>query len=490
MLNRIRVGKQTQEDLESLRSRVRPKGNSDLKAALFISAKVKPVTRFNEIALNKTPGKLYVSKARHMQALTKSFKPRIEKKSGRIGDTQFVDELNLKIGSRVMLITNIDVSDLLCNGAIGTVLGVVEGQNGVISTVIVKFDNPRAGEKSREKNLMISKKYPEGTIVKKIEREYSLTRNQGLVSSTAKLIQFPLVLAWAVTVHKFQGETVKAPQKVVIDLRSVFEAAQAYVMASRVQELDQLYILEELPQEKIYANQSALAEIERLLQVSKNNNPTKWLSNDEQTVKVSFLNSRSIKNKFYNILADTSLLRSDIILLTETWLEEGDDECMYVLPGFDGKLNKRGRGKGMASYLKANNFKHESNINHDGFCLSKISSRDLDIIGVYRSQNGNVMDIVNELQNLLNRDKTTVVGGDFNLCVLRHPKNYITASLEEEGFKQIVTAATHIEGGAIDHIYIRHGNDRIFEWDLEYCPKYYSDHDGLGLTIWTTSENQ
>ena len=139
-----------------------------------------------------------------------------------------------------MLITNIDVSDLLCNGAIGTVLGVGEGLNGVICTVIVKFDNPSAGKQSRERNLMMRNKYPDGTIVKRVEREYSLARNQGLVSSTAKLIQFPLVLSWAVTVHKFQGQTVRAPQKVVIDLRSVFEAAQAYVMASRVQELDQL----------------------------------------------------------------------------------------------------------------------------------------------------------------------------------------------------------------------------------------------------------
>ena len=112
-------------------------------------------------------------------------------------------------------------------------------------------------------------------------------------------------------------------------------------MACRVQELDQLYILEELPQEKIYANQSALAEMDRLVQVSMNNNPTKWLTKDEKTVKVSFLNSRSIKSKFYNILADTSLLRSEVIILTETWLEEDDDENMYALPGYDDNCNKR-----------------------------------------------------------------------------------------------------------------------------------------------------
>ena len=80
---------------------------------------------------------------------------------------QLVDELRLKIGSRVMLITNIDVSDLLCNGAIGTVLEVVAGQNDTISAVIVKFDNPVAGKQSRERNLMMAKKYPDGTIIRK-----------------------------------------------------------------------------------------------------------------------------------------------------------------------------------------------------------------------------------------------------------------------------------------------------------------------------------
>ena len=139
---------------------------------------------------------------------------------------------------------------------------------------------------------------------------------------------------------------------VVIDLLSIFEAAQAYVMFSRVQQLDQLYILEELPQEKIYANHTALTEIERLIAVSKNSNPTKWLGkNEESTVKICFLNCRSLKNKFHNILKDKSILHGDVIILLETWLEEYDDDINYILPGYDGRLNRRGRGKGSVGPL-------------------------------------------------------------------------------------------------------------------------------------------
>ena len=66
--------------------------------------------------------------------------------------------------------------------------------------------------------------------------------------------------------------------------------------------------------------------------------------------------------------------------------------------------------------------------------------------------------------------------------------NYVTASLKEMGFKQIVTSATHISGGAIDHVYINQGSSTRFDWSLEYMPKYYSDHGGLGLTFWESRE--
>ena len=98
-------------------------------------------------------------------------------KSGRIGDTQFVNKLKLRIGTREILIFNIGG-----NGALGTVLGVEEGKNYEITAVIVKFDNPGAGKQARGRNPGFVKKCPDGTIVKKIEQEYSLTRTQGLIS--------------------------------------------------------------------------------------------------------------------------------------------------------------------------------------------------------------------------------------------------------------------------------------------------------------------
>ena len=77
-----------------------------------------------------------------------------------------------------------------------------------------------------------------------------------------------------------------------------------------------------------------------------------------------------------------------------------------------------------------------------------------------------------------------MIGGDFNINLLKSPNNAITAKLSQNGFQQIVKKGTHIEGGVIDHIYIKQGKENMFEWALEHFPKYYSDHDGLGLTIW------
>ena len=207
-------------------------------------------------------------------------------------------------------------------------------------------------------------------------------------------------------------------------MKSIFEAAQAYVMASRVQELDQLYILEELPENKIYANQTALAEIGRLIQVSKNNNPTKWECRKDEASKtrIVFLNCRSIKNKFENIKSDRSLLMSDIIILTETWLEEEEDIAKYSMAEYETDLNSRGRGRGIASFYKKK-FNHVKNVNCEGFSLSKVESKNMDVIGVYRSQGANDKDLIEKLKILIDKEKITIIGGDMNICVRAKPEN-------------------------------------------------------------------
>ena len=149
-------------------------------------------------------------------------------------------------------------------------------------------------------------------------------------------------------------------------------------MLSRVQELEQLYILEQIPEDKIYANHRALAEIDRLLQVSVNQNRSDWDKEDEiSKIKISFLNCRSMKNKFEHIRADKCLLKSDVIILTETWLEQTQTvNDQYKLDDYEENLNNMGRGRGIASYFKLN-FKHTRNINYEGFSITKIENKSI-----------------------------------------------------------------------------------------------------------------
>ena len=177
------------------------------------------------------------------------------------------------------------------------------------------------------------------------------------------------------------------------------------------------------------------------------------------------------------------MLKSDLIVLTETWLTEESLADEYSLIGYKANFNNRGRGKGIVSYYRGK-FGTTRNINNDGFSISKMESEKLKVIGVYRSQDGDMANLINEIKSLVDSEKTTVIGGDMNVCALTQRKNLVTKSLEEMGFKQLVTQATHEDGRALDHIYIRQGKTARFDWAIEYFPKYYSDHDGVGLTMW------
>ena len=110
------------------------------------------------------------------------------------------------------------------------------------------------------------------------------------------------------------------------------------------------------------------------------------------------------------------------------------------------------------------------------------------VIGTYRFGEGLLRSFVNILENQLKielkKGKIVIVGGDMNICASSKPGNILSNMLMELGFVQKVRSATHVDGGLIDHVYVNDAVDLNVATSLEHIPKYYSDHDCLGLSIW------
>ena len=360
--------------------------------------------------------------------------------------------------------------------------GVEESEEGNVEKLIIKFVNTKAGRERREKNTHYAKKYPGGTVITKMEREYTMAKkSNSVIASTAKLIQYPVILAFAVTAHKVQGQTIERPLNCVIDLRSVFQGAQAYVMMNRIKELEQLFILEELPENQIFPIKKALDEIKRLQEVSINNNPTSWDKDSNVVVKkVCYLNTRSIVNKFSNIAADSSMQQSDLMILAETWIER-NASAKYELQGYNSHLNSSGRGKGLAIFYKEE-YEVVCDHNEENADITKIESDDIDVIAIYRSKEGSLVSLLKKIQHIINYSKSTLILGDMNICNKKMERNEFKTFLEEKGFKQIINKATHIDGGHINHAYVLNIGNFEEKPDIELIPKYYSDHDAICIS--------
>jgi hypothetical protein len=124
----------------------------------------------------------------------------------------------------------------------GTIEDFHKQENGQVSFILIDFKNPNIGLYQRQKySHLLGATQKHLTPIPKVAFKYSLGKaNKGHIA-TATVIQFPLKLAWAITAHKIQGQTVAKPHGLVADILSVFSNGQAYVILSRVQSLSQIY---------------------------------------------------------------------------------------------------------------------------------------------------------------------------------------------------------------------------------------------------------
>ena len=121
-MNRTRLGEHTEDDLSKLQARVRPEGHPDMKNALVVAATHEIVNKHNDLILGQmsSGSTIATSEATHSHSIIANFKPTIDPKKRTVGPTPYLQSLPIVLGSRVMLTINLDVTDMLSNGSLGT----------------------------------------------------------------------------------------------------------------------------------------------------------------------------------------------------------------------------------------------------------------------------------------------------------------------------------------------------------------------------------
>ncbi|XP_078677726.1 uncharacterized protein LOC144914113 [Branchiostoma floridae x Branchiostoma belcheri] len=274
ILNRIRLGQPSADDIAVLKSRMPP--HVDLTSPPFSSAtriyaKLKQCDMHNEACLQAMDSTIYTIEAKHRilnnpkfcphQYIpyedVSMFLPKDQRDTAGLSNT-----LRLAIGAKVMLRRNISTSNGLTNGATGIVIDILHHNKSAanghsmteLPTVYVKFDHDTKPHKYRtiSKDPHLQQTVPISGV-----HSTFYGKHQMKIERT----QIPLILNFAVTVHKLQGSTLN---HAVLDLGDdIFSAGQGYVSMSRLRTLSGMAITNLNPK-KLYSCKSVDHEMNRL----------------------------------------------------------------------------------------------------------------------------------------------------------------------------------------------------------------------------------
>ena len=503
MLNRIRINAQTEKDLQTLASRVSDERPLD---AIYTFSERKMCREYNNKRLAMIPEKLQTMRAIHPRGIKVQ-----SNEEGEVANTPFLQELQLKVGARIMLTYNVDTIDGLSNGTCGTVVGFVwsQGDNPEIIKVLVQFDNPRAGENMRDKHPR-HPLHPRGsTPISRVSFEYGLGDPSKNHAAKTKVIQFPIQLAWAITAHKCQGMTIRPPTKLFADLDSCWtnrSAGMAYVMLGRIQNIDQLILKWSYDPEpkkdkqsekkrvednnkaakKINANVKAMEEANKMKQNSLNNPKNK--KDNEEGLKITSLNIEgSLQSRLKYLKLDKEIYRKcDIICVQETGpIGPGLNLEGYTLRHCGG-AHKRGVAVFLRDVIEKKIRKSSDSVisvSNEFYQCLKLSFDVFDLITVYRANKQTLQssrNLVEIFEKGIDATRPTILCGDFNFD--RQSQNDLTRMLQRRRFKQIVREPTTFRGNCIDHVYHNITESRkIVNYKLHYI--CYSDHEAVLIRI-------
>ncbi|MFC0877355.1 AAA family ATPase [Saccharicrinis sp. FJH2] len=250
LLDSVRINNLSEEALQALNSRVNRSFEPDEKSKeLFITLATRKdtVDYINEKNLKDLP------------SVSFEYKGKIE---GEFNENNLPTSLNLelKVDSQVMFIKN-DPEKRWVNGSLGRIIHLDDEDIGVMledgSEVLV------------DKMVWRNIKYEYNEKEKRIEEK-----------ELGHFVQFPLRLAWAVTVHKSQGLTF---DRVIIDMgEGAFAAGQTYVALSRCTSFEGIVLKQQLRRKDVFVKKE-VADFSQQF-------------NNEQLIKGSLQKAESFEN--------------------------------------------------------------------------------------------------------------------------------------------------------------------------------------------------
>lgn len=220
MLDRVRCGRPTPADIARINSRVSHGcSDDDGRMKMTIATRREMVDHINEsrLAALKTPERIY-------HGIIKGDFP--------VNAVPTDIELTLKEGAQVVFVKN-DPDRRWVNGSIGIIEEATDDE------IAVRLENG-------ERHSIEPEKW--GNIIYRYDEESGKVSEEEIGSYT----QYPVKLAWALTIHKSQGLTF---DNVVIDVgRGAFTGGQSYVALSRCTSLEGITLLSTINERDIFVN--------------------------------------------------------------------------------------------------------------------------------------------------------------------------------------------------------------------------------------------
>jgi ATP-dependent DNA helicase PIF1 len=270
ILNKIRNGDSLSAD--EWNQLERPKELPPGAYPIRLMSKVAQVQAFNEQKLAELKSQPKSWKAYdHAAKLLPGNPIKAQDHKSTLKDHRFPADLTLKVGARVVLLQNLSHDRGLVNGSQGVVIGFAHSPNELAK--VMEKTGPHVQYQVHGMKTFQSENTPMRPLVRFANGATELItpvaqsamrgdpldpHQQYVVTRT----QVPLILAWALSIHKSQGMTL---EYVEVSSRDIFESGQLYVALSRATHLNGLKVTgfkrEQLPMD---------------MDVMKFYNETKW----------------------------------------------------------------------------------------------------------------------------------------------------------------------------------------------------------------------